>query len=405
MRMKLISAMAITTLWAGAAHAVSVDDNAYPYVGGNLMYEFPDSSRDSDNGEGFGVYFGWPLAAYGYEKWAAELTFHTLRRERNIDGKKDYQTGMMLDLVYDLGTYGWGAGESAYGQFKPFLIGGLGVVQDDVRGNKGEYFGVNLGAGALIPLNFYDLAARLEGRVLGQSNDESVADEDFLIDYRISLGLQMPLSFLFTESTPVVEAPSETCELAVVDPVTGRSDCGTDTDRDGVLDSLDQCPATPEGVAVDGFGCPVDVNTDEDGDGVPNDIDLCPETQLGVQVDATGCVITQSLVLHGVNFENASAVLTVEATAILDDAAASLRNQSNVRVAISGHTDNVGNDVYNQALSEERAESVRQYLISQGVEGLRLEAAGYGESQPIASNDTPEGRAENRRVEFNLIVE
>ncbi len=404
MRMKLISAMAIATVWAGSAQAVSIDENAYPYVGASYIYEIPDSSRDSDSGNGFGLNVGWPLAAYGYRNLAAELTFHTLTRQRDIDGKDDYQSGLMLDLVYDLGNYGWGTGNDVSGQFKPFVLAGLGAVQDDVRGNKSEFFGANVGVGALIPLPWYNLAARLEGRVLGQMNDESVPGEDYLIDYRVSLGLQLPLTILFKPSSAVVES-SQTCELAVVDPVTGRSDCGTDTDRDGVLDGLDQCPATPEGAAVDGRGCPVDMGTDADGDGVPNEIDQCPDTQIGTQVDAVGCVITQSMVLRGVNFENDSAVLTQEATGILDDAATSLRNQLNVRVAIGGHTDNVGNDAYNQALSEQRAESVKQYLISHGVDASRIEAAGYGETQTVASNDSSEGRAENRRVEFNLIVD
>jgi len=400
MRKKILCAAAVATLWGGSAFAVTTDGYEIPYVGGAYSYEFPDSQRDSDDGQGFQINLGWPLSDYGYSRWAAELTFHSLGRERDIDGRKDYQSGLMLDLVYDLGEQGLG-GEY---KVKPFVLGGLGVVQDDVRGDKHEHFGINLGGGLLFPLNWYGMAARLEARVLGQDNDKSVAGEDVLIDYRVSLGLQIPLTPLFAPSGET-SMPAQACELAVVDPVTGRSDCGTDSDRDGVLDGLDECPLTPEGTAVNARGCPVDVGNDEDADGVPNDADACPGTQQGLRVDARGCAIPQNIVLRGVNFENDSARLTVEAKRLLDDSATTLKNQANLKALVAGHTDSNGADAYNQALSQERAQSVRQYLISKGVEGSRLTAEGFGETQPLASNDDASGRASNRRVEFRLVTE
>ncbi|WP_234981488.1 OmpA family protein [Fontimonas thermophila] len=98
-------------------------------------------------------------------------------------------------------------------------------------------------------------------------------------------------------------------------------------------------------------------------------------------------------------------MLTEASRKILDEVAESLKNQPNVRVEIGGHTDSIGNDAYNHILSQQRAEAVRQYLISRGVSGDRLVAMGYGEFRPVASNETPEGREQNRRVEFKLIVE
>lgn len=406
MRKMLIAAAAAVLLWSDASSAVTVDGYDIPYIGAGYTHEFGDSARDSDNGDGFEVRLGWPLSQYGYSNLAIEGNYHSLRRDRDIDGRPDYQRGLMLDLVYDFGLYGWGSDATVGPRFKPFVLAGLGVVQDDVRGDEHEHFGLNVGAGLLMPLNWHGLAARFEGRVLGQDNDKSVDGEDILVDYRLSLGLQLPLSFLFmTADRAPPLPPVDECELAVVDPVTGRSDCGLDSDRDGVLDGLDECPATAAGSTVDARGCPLDLGSDADNDGVPNDADLCPDTPAGAQVDAVGCVIAQTMVLRGVHFENDSAVLTDESRDILDGVADSLKSQSNVYVEIGGHTDSIGNDSYNNTLSQERAESVRQYLIARGVAASRMVAMGYGEFKPIASNESAEGRAQNRRVEFKLIVE
>lgn len=167
-----------------------------------------------------------------------------------------------------------------------------------------------------------------------------------------------------------------------------------DTDGDGVIDANDQCPGTPAGVAVDAVGCPLD----SDNDGVPDYQDQCPGTPAGAEVNALGC--EEDLVLRDVNFEFDSAVLTMGAEGILDDVAEKLRANENVRVRIEGHTDAVGSDSYNQDLSQRRADSVADYLASQGVSTDRMRTIGYGESQPVASNDTDAGRAENRRVEL-----
>jgi OmpA-OmpF porin, OOP family len=405
MRKMLIPAAAAALLWSGAGAAVTVDEYAIPYAGVGYLHEFGDSARDSENGRGLELRFGWPLSRLGYANLAVEGNLHSGQRKRDIDGLKDYQRGLMLDLVYDFGLFGWGDSAGDGPRFKPFVLAGLGVVQDDVRGSEHEHFGINLGGGMLFPLNWHGMAARFEARVLGQDNDKSVPGEDILLDYRVGLGLQVPLTPFFATVERAAPAPAEDCEIAVVDPITGRSDCGLDSDRDGVLDGLDQCPGTPIGAPVDARGCPLDLGADADGDGVPNDADLCPDTPAGAQVDATGCIVAQTLVLRGVNFENDAAVLTADARSILDGVADSLKAQPAVRVEIGGHTDSIGNDSYNHMLSQARAESVRQYLISRGVASDRMVAMGYGEFKPLASNETTDGRAQNRRVEFKLLVD
>jgi OOP family OmpA-OmpF porin len=108
----------------------------------------------------------------------------------------------------------------------------------------------------------------------------------------------------------------------------------------------------------------------------------------------------QPVVLKGVNFANDSAQLTPASTTILDEVAASLAKRTDVRAEIGGHTDDPGAADYNRSLSQRRAESVRSYLVSKGVDSSRLTARGFGEDSPIADNKTAKGRAENRRVEL-----
>jgi OOP family OmpA-OmpF porin len=166
-----------------------------------------------------------------------------------------------------------------------------------------------------------------------------------------------------------------------------------DSDGDGVPDSIDQCPNTPPGVKVDGRGCPLD----SDHDGVPDYLDQCPGTPPGLKVDANGCEI-EELVLKGVNFETASATLTAESSSVLDQVIEVLRQRPKARAAIHGYTDNRGSDVFNQRLSERRAKAVADYFVAHGISADELSSKGFGKASPVAPNDTPDGRAQNRRV-------
>ncbi len=110
----------------------------------------------------------------------------------------------------------------------------------------------------------------------------------------------------------------------------------------------------------------------------------------------------ERLVLRGVTFATSSAEIDPASAVVLDVAADQLRGRSNVNVVVEGHTDSTGSDAYNQALSQRRADSVLNYLVRKGVPANRLTARGMGESSPVASNDTPDGRALNRRVELEV---
>lgn len=182
--------------------------------------------------------------------------------------------------------------------------------------------------------------------------------------------------------------------------------CPVDTDLDGVPDGLDQCPNTPEGVPVSADGCALD----SDGDGVHDGADRCPNTPANTEVDGTGCQVVVEeaiprapLVLRGVSFETGRSALTTESYAVLDEIAASLVERPDVQIEITGHTDNTGSRNTNVRLSRERAQAVRAYLAQRGVSPSRMVAVGAGPDQPIATNTTPEGRAQNRRVELRRI--
>jgi OOP family OmpA-OmpF porin len=177
-----------------------------------------------------------------------------------------------------------------------------------------------------------------------------------------------------------------------------------DSDGDGVVDSKDNCPGTAPGSKVDAAGCAIVVAAapvDSDGDGVIDSQDQCPGTPAGAKVNAVGCA--EKIVMQNLNFENNSSILTAESKRSLDSVMARMKDNPNIQhITITGHTDGSGTDSYNQMLSEKRANAVRNYFIGGGIDGGMLTAKGAGESKPIASNSTREGRAKNRRVEFDI---
>ncbi len=170
------------------------------------------------------------------------------------------------------------------------------------------------------------------------------------------------------------------------------SGCPPDSDGDGVYDDSDKCPDTPEGVTVNSSGCPLD----SDGDGVYDYLDKCPGTPKGATVNSKGCWALTGVVL----FDFDSSNIKPEAYPLLDEVVSILKKNPKIKREIQGHTDSKGAEKYNQELSERRAKAVERYLEKKGIDPSQLTSKGYGESQPVASNATKEGRQENRRVEL-----
>jgi len=219
-----------------------------------------------------------------------------------------------------------------------------------------------------------------------------------------------------------------------------KDGCPLDKDGDGVADNLDKCTDTPFGVKVDASGCPIDTdgdgvpdyldkcsNTplkvtvgpdgcalDADGDGVPDSYDKCPNTPKGVQVDADGCAIkketvvvikeTESLVLSGdTNFEFNKSTLLPSAYAALEDVVTTMKEHPKYKWEIGGYTDGIGSASYNKKLSQQRAQAIQDYLVSKGISERNLNIVGYGKTNPVATNETVEGRSMNRRVEIKIL--
>jgi outer membrane protein OmpA-like peptidoglycan-associated protein len=162
--------------------------------------------------------------------------------------------------------------------------------------------------------------------------------------------------------------------------------------------------------------CWVHGDGDEDGDGVLDSRDKCPGTPKGVQVDANGCpppppvveeavvVKEETIVIRDVHFQFDKATLTASDKQVLDKIATRLKAEApTAQLTVTGHTDSVGSDTYNQKLSDKRAHSVVEYLIEQGVPRSNfVSVVGAGESQPVADNKTADGRAQNRRTEIKI---
>lgn len=317
-------------------------------------YIEPDNERTDEYGTAFRVTYGKRLS----ESFWLEPTFFSGVIEAGPNGLTDYyQQGAGIDLTYRL------PGERA---FTPFGLVGAGVSRNDVANHSESEFGGygNLGIGVLTaPVTDSGLRLRAEVRYVYDSFD------DGLSDVHLAAGITLPIGSTRRE---VVEKIRYIEKPVVVE--TERLIGMADSDSDGVVDGVDQCPNTLEGLDVNAVGC---VRTDE----------------------------AQSVVLSGVSFEFNSDRLTANARNILTKTADALKGQADLRVELAGHTDSVGSAEYNLELSRNRAEAVRNYLIDIGVSGDRLVARGYGEQKPIRSNATEEGRERNRRVEFNVISE
>ena len=287
-------------------------------------------------------------------------------------------TRVLLNGVYSM---------DAFESVQPFLKAGAGYefVGNEVYNYNESGFVVDAGAGIKFPIS-QAWALKAEAIYLAKiDNKHNTAADNNLIGL---VGL--------TYSFGAVEkpAPKETVVEEVVVVAVEK-----DSDGDGVYDALDKCPNTPAGSTVGADGCPISM--DDDHDGVINAKDLCPNTPAGEKVDTHGCPLTINL---EVNFANDSAEVPASASARLDKYAEFLKRNTIYNAKIVGYTDSRGSEAYNKKLSERRAKAVMQALIERGVNPKQLSAIGMGELNPVASNETAEGRAQNRRIEAEMTL-
>ena len=185
------------------------------------------------------------------------------------------------------------------------------------------------------------------------------------------------------------------------EPVAPAPSPAMDSDSDGVIDAIDECPSSLYGAIVNSFGC----FEDSDNDGVADSQDRCPGSPVGANVNAAGCVPivsagTLRVVLDNFAFDKANTIVVQAADlAKLDRVADQLNAMpSSTQISVVGYTDSIGPEAYNLGLSERRAQRVADYLATKGVSNITVK--GMGETSFIGDNDTPEGRAMNRRIEI-----
>ncbi len=367
--MKLTSAATLALACAGAAFAD--EDTRATYFSVMGSYTVADDQRDVDNldnggitteiEDAYGMQFA--LGQMRQSGFGFELSlFNDIYETEQGNGTDFYRYGVGLDVIYAINVNK--EADDPRDSWMPYLIIGGGAVYNDVYDllntdpdNRDDYgFYANAGIGMVTPsLNKYGMKVRLDLRYV-YDDFESGYDEE----YKGNIGIEFPL---FGEPK-VIEKVVETVKVVEVSKDSGLKD----SDNDGIVDNKDNCPNTPEGVRVDGEGCPL------------------------------GGVVA----LDGVTFEFNGDRLRPDAATILEDAAEVLNRYPEMLVEVAGHTDSIGGDAYNQTLSQKRAEAVRQFLIGKGISAERLTAVGYGESEPRATNDTEEGRELNRRVELRI---
>ncbi|HET7313735.1 OmpA family protein [Salinisphaera sp.] len=246
---------------------------------------------------------------------------------------------------------------AAWGKKDP----GYGSINGNNVGDDADADFLDAGVGYMYTLNDYGLKVRAEYRyryttvdsadVLGAGYEDQRYNDNI-----VSVGLQIPLG-----APP--QAPQPTPPPAPTGP--------QDSDGDGVIDANDQCPGTPRGTEVDARGCPIQK--------------------------------TAPIVLKGVTFEFDSSKLTSQAQNRLDNVIDALNASPAVDFRIDGYTDSIGTEKYNQGLSQRRVDSVESYLTNHGISSTRITGTmGHGENNPVATNETAAGRAQNRRVELNV---
>ncbi|MDZ4079381.1 MULTISPECIES: OmpA family protein [Hydrocarboniphaga] len=330
-----------------SSSATETSSETLSYIGLTGSYLDLDKKRFPKDGTGINAFYGRQIGGNWF--WEAQLL--TDVQETDVNGFTDfYRHAGGLDLVYSL---------NERRTWSPFLLLGIGGDYTDVvpdSDDKWAFF-ANAGLGLVSkPMGTYGLRFRAEARYV--YDDYKSGNNDF----RYSAGIEIPLSPY--DRTPVAPvAPPAAEPVSVV-----RTETLADSDGDGVPDAGDKCPGTPQGMPVDGVGCG----------------------------------LSQVITLTGVNFDFNKASLTPDSRKILEEVALKVKHFADVPMELEGHTDSIGSDSYNQKLSDLRANSVREFLIEQGVPGDKLTAKGLGESHPVADNGTDAGRALNRRVELHI---
>ncbi|HET6725589.1 MAG TPA: OmpA family protein [Gammaproteobacteria bacterium] len=359
---------------------------------------------------------GWAgILTFGHlspSGWRSELEFNY--RRNDIDSSNRYGVGR-LDATGDAVSYGLffnGLYDFQTGSvITPYIGIGLGYMRVDYRdagpfgvtashpqGRRVDGFDAGIGGQVIAGLKFNlsdHMALAVDYRYYGpihlfgfdptfDNTDATWSGNTLMVTFQFGFGGH--------------EAPPPAPVQAPAPPPQPM-----DSDDDGVTDNVDRCPNTSPGTEVDNTGC----STDLDNDGVANARDQCPHTRAGAEVNYQGCLVLRERKLNSLHFAFDSAKLTPEDRRYLNTEEDKINNAlskyPHAQVEIAGYTDSIGTDNYNKELSQRRTDSVRNYLVTHAVDPGRIISHGYGETDPVATNNTKSGRARNRRVEVRLI--
>jgi len=309
-------------------------------------------------------------------------------------------TRLALNGVYEFGEDN--------NDITPFVKAGAGyeTISRSITNNSDGVF-VDAGAGVKIPFT-EALALKLEALYMLKHNDNSAGGNWGDSNLALLAGLNYSFGEKAGKAAPVaidgdddndgVLNSADKCPTTPAGHAVNAEGClvDGDDDNDGVLNTMDKCPTTPAGQAVNTEGC----SLDSDNDGVLNTDDKCPTTPAGEAVNAEGCPIIINLHVN-FNFDSyeVDAASKVNVKAFADF----LNKFPAYNANIVGHTDNQGPATYNLQLSSKRADVVKALLVEQGVSADRVNASGEGETNPVTTNNTKEDRAQNRRIEAELV--
>ncbi len=389
-----------------------------PMIGGHSF----EGNLNLDDSLLWGIALGYNLT----DQWALEGVF----TQTNADGEHGASDADILTYRIDALYHLW-SGKALV----PYLAAGIGAISTDYNhGDDHDHLLLNYGAG--IKYFILDDLIALRGDVRHLLD---FPEPDNSLQYSIGLTFQLgkptPAPAPVEEKAPEPAATpldsdgdgiideQDNCPATPAGIAVDSNGCPLDTDGDGVYDYQDKCTGTPAGVAVDSNGCPFDT----DGDGIYDYRDKCPDTQAGVAVNSNGCPIDTdgdtvydyldkcpgtpsgvpvdaqgcpaALILH-INFGHDSSSISSAYDHEIAKAAQCINAYPGELVYIDGHTDSDGKTIYNQTLSVKRATAVKNRLVELfNIPAERMEARGFGEDKPVASNDTATGKAQNRRVE------
>lgn len=329
--------------------------------------------------------------------------------------KKTYLTALSLLLATSVSSLAPTVAVAEEGQF--YIVPGIQRIDFDKNRGQGYETGFTLGAG-------YDFSNNLSGEInvfdmnLDGAPDDDVrhlrADLLYAFDYKIDQVTPFIAGGVghnrFSQNEETVFDIAAGVKYQLSENVEWRTAIrkywGMDEHfHDYALETglVFRFGGKPAPAAPAPAPTPVAPPLDSDGDGVPDSRDACPDTPRTHRVDSRGCSIMLEEVARidmTVQFDFDRAVVKPEFMAEIRALADFMKANTDVSAVLEGHTDSVGTEQYNQGLSQRRVNAVRQVLIDEfGIPAARLTAQGFGESRPVASNDTPAGRAENRRVQ------